>query len=250
MSADSHHDLHNGLLLVALLVALWQLVYWMVGDSALSSPLATLRYTADLVTREDFALHLFDTMRAFAIAFALSVVIGLLVGFWLGFDRLSSDVLEPMIVAVYAIPKLTLYPLLLLAFGLGLSAKVAFGVLHGVIPIILFTVSAVRNTRPILLKTGYALKLSRPQMVRWILFPAALPEIFTGLRVGFSLTLIGSLLAEMFASQRGLGYLLMTGIGLHNIAQVMSVTLMIIIFAAAVSTLLLQVDRRLHRERC
>jgi NitT/TauT family transport system permease protein len=234
-------------LLVGLLL-LWQIVYWMVGDIALSSPLATLEYTAKLVTSESFAPHVFDTMRAFAIAFAISVVIGLLVGFWLGFDRLSSDALEPMIVTVYAIPKLTLYPILLLAFGLGLSAKVAFGVIHGVIPIILFTLAAVRNTKPILLKTGHVLKLSRPQMVRWILFPAAMPEIFTGLRVGFSLTLIGSLLAEMFASQRGLGYLLMTGIGLHNIDLVMSVTLLIVVFAAAVSTLLLQIDRRLHRQ--
>ena len=122
-----------------------------------------------------------------------------------------------MIVSLYAIPKLTLYPILLLAFGLGLSAKVAFGVIHGVIPIILFTLAAVRNTKPILIKTGRVLKLSRWQMVRWILFPAAIPEIFTGLRVGFALTLIGSLLAEMFASQRGLGYLLMNAIGLHNV---------------------------------
>jgi NitT/TauT family transport system permease protein len=89
----------------------------------------------------------------------LSVVIGLLVGFWLGFDRLSGDTLEPMIVSLYAIPKLTLYPILLLAFGLGLSAKVAFGVIHGVIPIILFTLAAVHNTKPILIKTGRVLKL-------------------------------------------------------------------------------------------
>jgi len=242
------HGLRNALTLIVGLLLLWQIVYWIVGDIALSSPLATIRYTAKLVTGESFAMHLFDTMRAFAIAFALSVVIGLLVGFWLGFDRLSADALEPMVATVYAIPKLTLYPILLLAFGLGVSAKVAFGVIHGVIPIILFTLAAVRNTKPILLKTGYVLKLSRPQMVRWILFPAAMPEIFTGLRVGFSLTLIGSLLAEMFASQRGLGYLLMTGIGLHNIDLVMSVTLLIVVFAAAVSTLLLQIDRRLHRQ--
>lgn len=247
MSSATAHRGRNALLLVAALIAIWQVTFWVVGDIALTSPLATLRYTAKLVTGETFATHLLDTMRAFTIAFALSVVIGLLVGFWLGFERLSGDVLEPMIVTVYAIPKLTLYPILLLAFGLGLSAKVAFGVLHGVIPIILFTLSAVRNTKPILLKTGHVLKLSRPQMVRWILFPAAVPEIFTGLRVGFSLTLIGSLLAEMFASQRGLGYLLMTGIGLHNVELVMSVTLLIVVFAAAVSTLLLQIDRRLHQ---
>jgi NitT/TauT family transport system permease protein len=247
MSAAHWRRLSNTLMLIAALVAIWQGLYWWVGDVALASPLATLRYTAKLVASDTFAMHLFDTMRAFAIAFVLSVVIGLLVGFWLGFDRLSGDTLEPMIVAVYAIPKLTLYPILLLAFGLGVSAKVAFGVLHGVIPIILFTLAAVHNTKPILIKTGHVLKLSRSQMVRWILFPAAIPEIFTGLRVGFALTLIGSLLAEMFASQRGLGYLLMNGIGLHNVELIMSVTLIIIVFAGAVSALLLYIDHRLHR---
>jgi len=247
MTAERWRGLRNALTLIIGLLLFWQIVYWIVGDVALSSPLATFRYTATLITSETFATHVYDTLRAFAIAFLLSVVIGLVVGFWLGFDKLSGDAVEPMVVTIYAIPKLTLYPILLLAFGLGLSAKVAFGVIHGVIPIILFTLAAVRNTKPILLKTGHVLKLSRPQMVRWILFPAAIPEIFTGLRVGFSLTLIGSLLAEMFASQRGLGYLLMTGIGLHNVELVMSVTLLIVVFAAAVSTLLLQLDRRLHR---
>ena len=237
----------NALALIAALLLLWQSLYWWAGEVALASPLATLRYTAKLIATESFDMHLVDTLRAFAIAYGLSVLIGLAVGFWLGFDRLSGDALEPMIVAVYAIPKLTLYPILLLAFGLGLAAKVAFGVIHGVIPIILFTLSAVHNTKPILIKTGRVLNLTRFQMVRWILFPAAIPEIFTGLRVGFALTLIGSLLAEMFASQRGLGYLLMNGIGLHNVDLIMSVTLIIVVFAASVSTLLLYVDHRLHR---
>lgn len=249
MSAPRSHGLRNGLVLIAALLLLWQALYWIVGDAALSPPLETFRYLGTLMARDDFTAHAQDTLRAFAVAFAISVVFGLLLGFWLGYDRLSGDVLEPMFVTVYAIPKLTLYPILLLAFGLGVSAKVAFGVLHGIIPIVLFTVSAVRNTRPILLKTGAVMKLSRSQLVRWILFPAAIPEIFTGLRVGFSLTLIGTLLAEMFASQRGLGYLLMTGIGLHNLPQIMAVTVLIVAFAAAVSTFLLWLDRRLHRRR-
>ena len=237
----------NGLILIVGLLLLWQLLYMWIGDIALASPLATFSYTANLFVSDAFDVQVYETLRAFSIAYALAVAIGLLVGFWLGFDRLSADALEPMIVSAYAVPKLTLYPILLLAFGLGLSAKVAFGVIHGVIPIILFTLSAVHNTKPILIKTGRVLKLSRWQMVRWILFPAAIPEIFTGLRVGFALTLIGSLLAEMFASQRGLGYLLMNGIGLHNVELIMSVTLIIVVFAAAVSVILLHIDHRLHR---
>ena len=238
--------LRNGLTLVVGLLLLWQFLYLWTGDVALASPLATFRYTARLFATESFGAQVYETLRAFSIAYAISVVMGLGIGFWLGFDRLSGDALEPMIVSVYAIPKLTLYPILLLAFGLGLAAKVAFGVIHGVIPIILFTLAAVHNTKPILVKTGRVLRLSRWQMIRWILFPAAIPEIFTGLRVGFALTLIGSLLAEMFASQRGLGYLLMNGIGLHNVELIMSVTLVIVVFAATVSVVLLHVDHRLH----
>ena len=80
-----------------------------------------------------------------------------------------------------------------------------------------------------------------------MLLPAALPEIFTGIRIGFSLTLIGTLLGEMFGSQRGLGYLLMTAIGLQNVQLIMAVTLLIVLFAASVSTLLIVIDHKLHR---
>ena len=152
-----------------------------------------------------------------------------------------------MLIALYSIPKVTLYPILLLSFGLGLSAKIAFGALHGFIPIALFTMNAARNIRPIFLKTGRVMRLSRWEAVRKLVFPAALPEIFTGFRVGFSLTMIGTVLGEMFASQRGLGYLLMNAIGLHNVDIIMSITLMLVVFAAVVSIALLAVDRRLHK---
>ena len=82
--------------------------------------------------------------------------------------------------------------------------------------------------------------------VREILLPAALPEIFTGIRIGFALTLIGTLLAEMFASQRGLGFLLMNAIGLHNVDLIMALTFILVAFAATVSSILLFLDRRLH----
>jgi NitT/TauT family transport system permease protein len=237
----------NAVVLVAALLALWQGLHLWIGDIAIASPVATVRYAIRLFGNETFVPHLVETAKAFAAGYALAIALGLSVGFWLGFHRLSGEVVEPMVVAIYSLPKVTLYPILLLTFGLGISAKIAFGTLHGVIPIILFTLGAVRGVRPVLVKTGRVLKLTPLQMVRTILFPAALPEIFTGLRVGFSLTLIGVLLAEMFASQRGLGYLLMNGIGLHNVELIMAITLLIVVFAASASTLLLHIDRRLHR---
>ena len=237
----------NALVLIAGLLVVWQLAYWVVGDVALRSPWQTIRYTVLTLTRTDlFWLHLANTLQAFAVALAIAVLLGLLIGFALGLHRLSADAMEPMLVALYSIPKITLYPILLLVFGLGMYAKVAFGAIHGIIPVALFTLNAVRGIKPILLKTGRVLKLDSTMMVRSILFPAAVPEIFTGLRVGFSLTLIGTVLGEMFAAQHGLGYLLMNAIGLYNVDVIMSVTFLLVVFAAAVNAILLAVDSRLH----
>jgi NitT/TauT family transport system permease protein len=185
-------------------------------------------------------------MQAFAWALVIAVALGLVIGFTLGLHRLSGDAFEPMLVALYSIPKITLYPILLLAFGIGISAKIAFGAIHGIIPVALFTLTAVRSIKPILIKTGRVLKLSPSLMVRTVLFPAAVPEIFTGIRVGFSLTLVGTVLGEMFASQRGLGYLLMNAISLYNVDLIMSVTFLLVVFAAAVNTVMLVIDHRLH----
>ena len=79
------------------------------------------------------------------------------------------------------------------------------------------------------------------------MIPAALPEIFTGLRIGFSLTLLGMLIGEMFASQRGLGYLLMNAIGLHNVPTIMAtIALLLVVCRRRRQRLLLWLDRRLH----
>lgn len=236
-----------GLVVVAGLVAAWQVLFEVVGAQAMTAPVATFRYLGQLLTTETFWGHIEETTKAFLIALVLAVLLGLAIGISLGLHRFSGEVVEPMLVAFYSIPKITLYPVILLAFGLGLPAKIAFGVIHGVVPVAIFTLGAVRNINPILLKTARVLHLRLWKVVRSVLLPAALPEIFTGIRLGFSLTLIGTLLGEMFGSQRGLGYLLMTAIGLQNIQLIMAVTLLIVLFAASVSTLLIVIDHRLHR---
>ena len=247
MHSDDRKPLRNTIILIVLIVIVWELCYLAVGDLALRSPWQTVRFLGTLMRTDTFWGHLSESMQAFAAALVIAVALGLLIGFALGLHRLSGDAFEPMLVALYSIPKITLYPILLLAFGLGISAKIAFGAIHGIIPVALFTLTAVRSIKPILVKTGRVLKLSPALMVRSVLFPAAVPEIFTGIRVGFSLTLVGTVLGEMFASQRGLGYLLMNAISLYNVDLIMSVTFLLVVFAAAVNTVMLVIDHRLHR---
>jgi len=237
----------DALVLVALFVAVWQGLYEYAGDAAITSPLTTLGYTSSLVKTSNFWSHAQATLVAFLYSLAISIALGVALGLVLGFQRFAGDVAEPILVALYTIPKVTLYPLILLIFGLGVSAKVAFGVIHGVIPIILFTLNAVKNINPVLLRTSRVMRLSTWQTVSTVLTPAVMPELITGVRVGFSLTMLGVLIGEMFASQRGLGFLIINGISLHNVRMTTAVILIVVVFAVAANGLLLWIDKRMHR---
>lgn len=234
-------------ILAALAVAFWQMLYEVVGEVALTSPLETAANAAALLDSPVFWRHLGATATAFSTSLLLASAGGVAGGLALGFHRFSGLVAEPILTALYTLPKVTLYPLVLLVFGLGLSAKIAFGVMHGIIPVALFTMSAVRNIDPVHLKTARVLKLSALQTATTILAPAVTPEIFTGLRVGFALTLLGVIIGEMFASQRGLGFMIINGINTHDVPTMTAVILLIVLFAILASTLLLAADRRLHQ---
>lgn len=237
----------NGIVLIGALLILWQLVFEVAGDNAMAPPIATVGFLLQLLDTADFWSNVTATAAAFLLALVIALLLGLAIGFVLGLHRFSAEVVEPILVSLYAVPKVTLYPIVLLAFGIGLPAKVAFGAIHGMIPMAIFTTTAIRGINPVLLKTARVMRLRPWVVAQSIILPSALPEIFTGIRVSFSLTLIGTLLGEMFGSQRGLGYLLMTAIGLQNIRMIMAVTLLLVLFAASVSVALIAVDRRLHR---
>ena len=234
------------LLLVGILL-LWQALYWWIGDVAITGPAETTRYALTLLARPRFWPHVQESLSAFAYALVLAWGAGIGLGVWLGAHRLSGDLAEPILVALYSLPKVTLYPLILLMFGLGLSAKVAFGWIHGVIPVAIFTMNAIKNIKPVYLKAARTMNLSPWQAATTILLPATLPEVVSGLRVGFSLTLLGVVIGEMFASKRGLGFTIMNAIGLHDVETMMAVTLLLFVFAAVSNGFLLALDRRLHK---
>jgi NitT/TauT family transport system permease protein len=234
-------------LLVVGLVVLWQAGTLVLGRDALPSPVATVGKLLAIMGDSDFPRHAWETGRAFLTALVIALVAGLLAGLALGAHRLSGEVAEPILTALYSIPKITLYPVILLLFGLGLSAKIAFGVIHGIIPVILFTMNAVRNIRGVYLRSARAMRLTAAQTAGTIILPAALPEIVSGFRVGFALTLLGTLIGEMFASQRGIGYMLVKAMETGDTGTVMSLALLLVVLATAASAALLALDRRLRR---
>jgi NitT/TauT family transport system permease protein len=234
-------------IVVLVMLVVWQALHQIAGETALPAPMPTFSYLVHNVATHRFAENAATTTGEFAFALILAYAIGLAIGVWMGAHRLAGAVGEPILVALYSLPKIVLYPVVLLIFGLGISGKIAFGAMHGILPVALLTMGAIRAIPPVYLRAARTLRLSTGETIANVLLPAALPEVFTGLRIGFSVTLLGVLLGEMFASKQGLGSMIMTDMQLLQGEEMMTVTIVLFAFAAVANAVLLWIEHRLHR---
>jgi ABC-type nitrate/sulfonate/bicarbonate transport system permease component len=151
-----------------------------------------------------------ETLGKTLIAFALATGLGVGAGLLIGGVRHLHDVLNPFVVTLYALPKILVLPWILLAFGLGATPAVVYGVLQGFFPICLFVAGGVRDIDPMPLRVARSMGATSWQLYRKVVLPAVLPAILAGMRLGIVFCLLGVLVVEMFGGIRGMGFLLVS----------------------------------------
>jgi NitT/TauT family transport system permease protein len=196
------------------------------------------------VTSGWLSYNLWVTVQVVVSAFLLSAVFGLLVGGWLGMRRFWGDVLGGPLVWVYALPKITIFPVFLLIFGLGDGSRVAFGAFHGFFPLALLVLSGIRAVPPVYLRAARSLNLSWWTTATRVVLPATLPSVLSGLRFCFSLCFLGVVLAEMFGSQAGAGYELVRRITLQDLPEIFALALSLMATAFVLNLVMLAVESR------
>jgi NitT/TauT family transport system permease protein len=153
------------------------------------------------------ARFLLTSAETFA-AGVLILAVGVPIGFWLYHSQLLRRAFEPWVAAWAAAPLVLAYPLFLVLFGRSSVTIVIMGFAAGVAPVILKTVEGLVATRVVLIDVGRSLRLTQGQMFRKILFPAAMPAVFTGLRLGLTFSLINIVGVEFLINLGGLGQLI------------------------------------------
>ncbi|HWG06592.1 MAG TPA: ABC transporter permease [Beijerinckiaceae bacterium] len=139
-------------------------------------------------------------------AYALAIVVGVFLGVVIGATDFARESFFPIVLLLYAIPQVTLMPLVILVFGLGPPAKIAFGFSHGVFPVIVNVVAGMRGVNELYLRSARSMGASRADILRHVILPHIVPSLFTGLRLAMTLTLLGVILAELYVSTAGIGY--------------------------------------------
>jgi NitT/TauT family transport system permease protein len=140
--------------------------------------------------------------------FVLGAALGMMLGIVLGLNRVVARVLDPYLVGFYSLPRVALVPLFVLWLGIGFEMKVAFTALLVFFPIFMNTLSGIRSVDADLIDVIKVMGASRWNAVAKVFVPSALSWVFAGLRISAPFALIGAVVAEMFSSNRGLGYLI------------------------------------------
>ena len=192
---------------IALLFLAWEIAARFFVDKIFLSP-PSIVFTSLHTVFETVGVPNALRVSAYEIvvAFAMSVAIGLVVGLSVGLHRFTHKSFMPIILLLYGTPQITILPLFILYFGIGPASKIAFGVSHGIFPIIVTVVAGVQNIKPILLTSAKSMGASRWHIFRWVIFPHMIPSFFAGMRLGMTGVLLGVLLAELYVSTAGIGY--------------------------------------------
>jgi NitT/TauT family transport system permease protein len=193
--------------LIALII-LWEIVCDLgyIARLYLAPPSAIVASLWEMTLTGEIAEHLSASMYRVAIGVALGSAIGIVVGFLLGISKFFYAIVDPIIAAIYPLPKIALLPLIILWFGIGEESKIFVIALTAFFPVAINTLSGVRTTDPILIKAAENLGAKRSQVITKVILPSSLYSILTGLRLGIGLALVVLVSAEMIAAKSGLGF--------------------------------------------
>jgi NitT/TauT family transport system permease protein len=192
-----------------LFFAVWQALggFHLVDTGFLPTPAMVARALADLLTGHEIRDNMLATLwRVFA-GLVLGAASGVALGVGMARSPAFDAYLSPLVGATYSLPKTALVPLLILWFGVGHLMAVAAVFLTCLLPMVVHTYHGVTATPGVLVWSAQALGADRRQVLRRILLPHALPDIFTGLRVALGFAFVVAISAEMIASTAGIGRL-------------------------------------------
>jgi NitT/TauT family transport system permease protein len=176
--------------------------------------------------------------------FLLGSLLGAFFGYVLGMSRTAEIALSPYILALQIAPKVAFAPLFILWMGFTVYPKILVAVLIVFFPVLVNVLTAVRTVDPDMINLARAFKATRAQIFWKIEFPASLPSLFAGLRIGSTLAVVGVVVGELVGGNTGLGYLLAFGEGQANTPMVFVTILMLTVVGGIAYLAVVLVEQR------
>ena len=236
-----------GLIVFAALLGTWEAGSHLgfVSPLVLPAPSEAFEAFADLAKSGDLVRHLQASLQRLIIGFSAGTVLGLMIGTAIGLSSFARAGLSPLVAAIFPIPKIALLPLFIIWFGIGEGSKVATILFGAFFPTVISTYGGIDSVDRSLIRMGQSFGLSRADIIRKIVLPAALPAILSGMRISASISIILLVAAEMIGAEYGIGaYVLLAG-NLMSTDQLIAGVAMLSMLGLLVNFLITRAEKRL-----
>lgn len=236
---------------LATFLAVWE---WALGEGRVdptfaAPPTKVIRAIPEVLSNDLLPGALLATLKLFALGFLLSAVIGVLLGFLMARVAWLDAALSPFVNGLYASPLPALVPIITAILGYALTSKLLIVVLLGVFPILINANQGAKDTDPGLLEVAGSFGASERVLWRDVVLPFSVPYLVIGARQGAARALIGTVVAEIYASPDGLGYLILTYGSRFNMDAMLVVVLMFTLMGLTLSLGIQLIERRFSRWR-
>lgn len=234
-------------------IALVVLAVWQAASGRLikpfwiSSPLAIGQQLAAWIETGELWLHVEITLAETLMGFLFGALSGIVVGLALGLNCRLAAILDPFIVGFYSLPKIALAPLFILWFGVGMTSKVVMATFVVFFLVFYNTYAGTLAVEQELVDVLRLMGARRRQIVAKVILPSVAIWIFTGMKTSVPYALIGAVVGEMMASNKGLGYLIQAAAGQYDTGGVFAALFVLSIIAMLLHTALKHAELRLLR---
>ncbi|MFD6893717.1 ABC transporter permease [Rhodococcus sp. NPDC060086] len=231
--------------------ALWEIAprVGLVDDVFLPPLTTVLEAFWELVVGGQLAQHLGASLTRALTGFAIALVFAVPLGVAIGWYKPVAETLNPILEIFRNTAALALLPVFILILGIGETSKIALVVYASTFPILLNTISGVRTVDPLLVKSARSLGLPSYRLFQKVILPAAVPTIFTGIRMAAASSILVLIAAEMVGAKAGLGYLITASQLNFQIPNMYAGIIAISIVGLVFNGILVTVERRLSRWR-
>lgn len=239
------------LLLVVLVLLLWELLARekLIDLFFFSQPTAILNDLVKLFVSGEIWPHVLITLQETLMGLVIGTAVGIILAFVFGVLDFVARVLDPIVVALYGIPKLALAPMFILWFGLGVQAKILMATLMVFFLAFFNAYAGFRSVEPSLINTVKLMGANRVQVMVKVVFPSCLPWIMAGLRAGLGAALLGAIAGEYLGARQGLGWMVVNAGGMYDITRVFSAVLVLVLIITTMNAGLKLLEKRVLRWR-
>ncbi len=255
MNNQSRAELIRNRLLIFIIVSA-ALLSWEIGANMkiiktfyASQPSAILIDFYNFIMSGEIFIHLGITLKEATFGLFFGTIAGISCGVILGRIKWMADLFEPIISALYGIPKLALAPIFILWFGLGIESKVFLSAVLVFYLVFFSTFEGIRSVDANIVAAVKLMGASRYQIFKNVTLPSCIPWIITGIRGGIGASLLGAIVGEYMGASAGLGWMVQYATTTYQVDRVMSCILTLLLIGLVLNKGLKYCESRLLRWR-